>query len=68
MPRKRPPRSATVLLLLIALHLTGPYDVAARFRGAGHKPIPTVGDDGAVRSTGAGMKVRTTLTLRCYMC
>ena len=62
MRRRRPHRPATLLVVLVVLHFTRLPSVAGRFRGADHKPIPTVGDDGPVRSVPAGMK--TTLGLQ----
>ena len=62
MPRKRPHRPATLLAILLALHLTRLHGVAGRFRGADHKPIPTLGDNGAVQIVRAGVK--TNLVLR----
>ena len=73
MPRKRPHISATLLIFLLALHLTTLYGVAAKFRGAIHKPIPTIGDDGTAAKLRVGMKTKLaaeicTLACRHWVC
>lgn len=59
MPRKAPDRSATLVVLLLVLHYTGPHDVDARFRGAVQKPIPTVEKNAGLAKAGAGVMQRS---------